>query len=118
MKKIAKEQFESNLDNFILENAGNPKTYWKIMKMLLTSGKATNNIPQLQNIINDSNLSEMAYSDEEKCTLLNKYFCSISKLDDENHQLPDFVSRTNNHIFYIRIEKQEIIDIIQIYNRI
>ena len=81
MKTIAKE---SNLDNFILENAENPNIYWKIMKMLLKSGKATNNIQPLHNIINDSNLNEMAYSDEEKCTLLNKYFCSISKMDDEN----------------------------------
>jgi hypothetical protein len=32
LKKIAKENFEINLDNIILENASNNKTYWKIMK--------------------------------------------------------------------------------------
>ena len=40
MKKISKEQFEGNLDNFSPENAGNPKTYWKIMKMFMKSGRA------------------------------------------------------------------------------
>jgi hypothetical protein len=29
MKKIAKENFENNLDYILLENASNPKTYWK-----------------------------------------------------------------------------------------
>jgi hypothetical protein len=33
MKKIAKEKFENNLDNFLLNNSSNPKMYWKIMKM-------------------------------------------------------------------------------------
>jgi hydroxylamine reductase (hybrid-cluster protein) len=37
MKKKAKENFESNLDNILLDNSANPKTYWKIMKMLIKS---------------------------------------------------------------------------------
>jgi hypothetical protein len=37
MKKIAKEKFENNLDNFLLNNSSNPKMYWKIMKMLIKS---------------------------------------------------------------------------------
>jgi hypothetical protein len=28
MKKKAKENFESNLDNILLDNSTNPKTYW------------------------------------------------------------------------------------------
>jgi hypothetical protein len=35
MKKKAKQNFESNLDNILLNNSTNPKTYWKIMKMLI-----------------------------------------------------------------------------------
>jgi hypothetical protein len=37
MKKKANENFESNLDNILLDNSTNPKTYWKIMKMLIKS---------------------------------------------------------------------------------
>ena len=35
MTKKAKEHFESNLDNILLDNSTNSKTYWKIMKMLI-----------------------------------------------------------------------------------
>ena len=49
LKKIAKEHFEQNLDNIILENISNPKTYWKIMKILIKSNKGCSNIPPLQN---------------------------------------------------------------------
>jgi hypothetical protein len=33
MKKKAKENFESDLDNILLANLTNPKSYWKIMKI-------------------------------------------------------------------------------------
>jgi hypothetical protein len=42
MKKKANENFESNLDNLLLDNSTNPKTYWKIMKMLIKSNKGSN----------------------------------------------------------------------------
>jgi hypothetical protein len=42
MKMKAKENFESNLDNILLDNSTNPKTYWKIMKMLIKSKKGSN----------------------------------------------------------------------------
>jgi hypothetical protein len=53
--------------------------------------------------INDKNLEEFAYDDEEKCDLSNKYFSFISKLDEANAPLPD-----------INVSIQEISDIIQI----
>ena len=113
-KKIAKENFEINLDNIILENASNNKTYWKIMKMFLKSNKGYGNFPPLQNIINNKNLEEFAYDDEEKCDLLNKYFSFISKLDEANAPLPDIELKTNNNITDINVSIQEISDIIQI----
>ena len=39
MKKVAKENFENNLDHILLENSSNPKTYWKSMKMFVKSNK-------------------------------------------------------------------------------
>ena len=59
------------------------------MKMLLKSNKGSGNFPPLQNIINDQNLEEFAYDDEEKCDLLNKYFSFISKLDEANAIFPN-----------------------------
>ena len=59
MKKNTKEKFESNLDNMLLENSPNSKTYWKIMKSLLRSSKANSCIPPLRNIINDSGIDNI-----------------------------------------------------------
>ena len=61
MKKIAKENFENNLDHILLENSSNPKTYWKIMKMLIKSNKGNNCIPPLRNSINDENFDDIVY---------------------------------------------------------
>ena len=71
MKKIAKEKFENNLDNFLLNNSSNPKMYWKIMKMLIKSNKGNYSIPPLRNSINNQNIDDIAYDDSDKCELLN-----------------------------------------------
>ena len=84
------------------------------MKMLLKSNKGSGNFPPLQNIINDKNLEEFAYDDEEKCDLLNKYFSFISKLDEANAPLPDIELKTNNNITYVNVSIHKISDIIQI----
>ncbi|XP_063408362.1 uncharacterized protein LOC134691483 [Mytilus trossulus] len=114
MKKVAKEKFESNLDHIILNNVSNTKTYWTIMKMLIKSNNGSNNIPPLQNIINTEKIDEIAYKDEEKCELLNKYFNLISKLNEENINLPQFETKSNNKICDIHVTIQEIIDMINI----
>ena len=116
LKKIAKEHFEQNLDNIILENISNPKTYWKIMKMLIKSNKGCSNIPPLQNIIQDEGLEEIVYGDDEKCELLNKYFSFISSLEDANVPLPDIELKTDNFLRDIVITTEEIVDIIKIIN--
>ena len=116
LKKTAKEHFEQNLDTLILENISNPKTYWKIMKMLIKSNKGYSNIPPLQNIIQDEGLDEVVYEDDEKCELLNKYFSVISSLEDANIPLPDIEHRTNNFLRDIVITTDEIVDIIKILN--
>ena len=102
------------LDNIILENASNNKTYWKIMKMLLKSNKGSGNFPPLQNIINDQHLEESAHDDYEKCDLLKKYFSFISKLDEANAPLPQIELKTNNIIIDLNVSVEEISDIIQI----
>ena len=88
MKKKAKENFESNLDKILLDNSTNPKTYWKIMKMLIKPNKGSNCIPPLRKTINYEHLDEMVYNDDEKCELLNTYFSLVSKLEEHNIPVP------------------------------
>ena len=114
MSKIGKENFENNLDYILLENSSNPKTYWKIMKMLIKSNKGSYCIPPLRNSINDENFDDIVYGDEDKCDLLNKYFSLISKLEEETVPLPDFDLKTNYVINEIFATISEIVDMLKI----
>ena len=96
-----------------MDNAGNSKTYWKIMKMLIKSSKGSGTIPPLQNIVNNDQYDEFVFEDEQKCNILNEYFSLISSVDDENTQIPEFRNRTDSHMDSIYVEVNEIIDIIQ-----
>ena len=59
--------------------------------------------------INDENIDDIVYGDEDKCDLLNTYFSLISKLEEENVPLPDFDIKTNNVIneICVAIKKSE-----------
>ena len=98
MKKIAKENFENNLDHILLENSSNPKTYWKIMKMLIKSNKGSNCIPPLRNSINDANMDDIVYGDEDQCELLNKYFSLTSKLAGRDWKKEELGESSNYYI--------------------
>lgn len=99
-----------------MDNTSSPKTYWKIMKMLIKSSKGSYNIPPLKNIINNTASDEFVYQDDEKCELLNKYFSLISTLEENNVPLPEFEQKTDNLISDIVVERSEIIDVINILN--
>ena len=44
---------------------------------------------------------------------LNKYFCLISKLGEDNVPLPEFISKIDNSIQNVFVNISEIIDILQ-----
>ena len=83
------------------------------MKMLIKSNKGSCNVPPLQNIIYHEDFDEVVFKDDEKCSLLNKYFCMISKLEEENVPLPDFPSKTDEIIENIVTSIQDIVDVIK-----
>jgi hypothetical protein len=51
-------------------------------------------------------------TNSDKCELLNKYFTLISKLSEENKELPEFENRTDNIISDIQIRENKIEDIL------
>ena len=62
--------------------------------MLLKSERPTNDVLRNPNDIVTSNLS---YEGIEKCEMiLNKFFCSITDLEDDGIDLPDFDDRCSN----------------------
>ena len=78
------------------------------MKLLIKSNKGTNSLPPLKNIINLENLNDIVYDENVKCELLNRYFCKISKLDEENNNIPFFEKRTNSIFSNIIITERKL----------
>ncbi|KAJ8316694.1 hypothetical protein KUTeg_005753, partial [Tegillarca granosa] len=76
MKKYAKQQYFSSIDSTLDQvKSSNPRTYWKIIKSLIGKSKTSNVLPPLQNS------TGYAFSDSDKCNMLNDYFCSVARLE-------------------------------------
>jgi hypothetical protein len=82
------------------------------MKMLIKNESSSNETP-LSDPQNDLKLS---YESIEKAESLNKYFSSITNLNDENKVLPDFNCRCLNVLSDIEVCEQDVIDIISTLN--
>ena len=109
MKKYAKEQFYLNANNLLddLSNT-NSKSFWSLIKRLVKSSTASN-ISQLKNENGD-----IVSDDYAKACLLNKYFCSISSIDDSNSSPPNFPNRTDATLDIFQISPSDVRDILQI----
>ena len=109
MKKYAKEQFFLRVDEMLdTSHSSCPKTFWGLVKKL-TSRSNFSTIPPLI----DPDTDEIVIDDGQKCNLLNKYFSSISSIDDTNHVIPDFPRRSVNTIDSIDITRSDVKDILQ-----
>ena len=53
-----------------------------------------------------------AFTDIEKASTLNDYFCTISSVDNSNTELPYFENKTNTQIADINISQSEISNIL------
>jgi hypothetical protein len=93
-----------------LATKNNNKLYWKLIKEVFQV-KSNNEIPPIQ-FTSENGANSIAFSDKEKSEVLNKYFSSISNIDDTSHILPDSYPLCNDNLNDIFIEEQEVIDII------
>ena len=113
-KKQAKEKFYANVnDNLSDLKSVNSKLYYKTINMLLKSERPTNDVPPLRNP-NDIATSNLSYEGVEKCEILNKYFCSITDLEDDGIDLPDFDDMGCNTLTTIVESEQDVIDVLNI----
>jgi hypothetical protein len=101
---------DDNLDEL---KSANGKLYWRTTNMLIKNESPSNETPPLSDPQNDFKLS---YESIEKAEILNKYFCSISNLNDENKVLPDFDCRCLDVLCDIEVCEQDVIDIISTLN--
>ena len=107
MKKFAKDNYNNNIEDMISNTERGSKTFWQVMGRFMGKGNSDSVIPPLK--MSDGNY---AFTDLEKATTLNNYFCSISSVDDSNTELPFFENRTNTEINDINILVSEIVDIL------
>ena len=111
MKKHAILNYYNNIETHLNDcSKNNNKLYWKLIKEVFQV-KSNNEIPPIQ-FTSENGSNIIAFSDKEKSEVLNKYFSSISNIDDTSHSLPDSYSLCNDSLNEIFIEEQEVIDII------
>jgi hypothetical protein len=77
--------------------------------VLLKNDRSTNELPPLRDPFNNFNL---AYDATQKSNVLNKYCCSIAKLNDDDAVLPDFHDRCDNILSQVIVTEQEVIDML------
>ncbi|KAK3101919.1 hypothetical protein FSP39_007343 [Pinctada imbricata] len=99
------------MDGFVDHLASqNSKGFWKLVRTLTKNSGKSEIIPPLLNIDN----SEIEVDDNIKADLLNKYFTSVSTIDDRDIDVPDVDLKTDRQITNIHITIDDIKDIIKI----
>ena len=76
-------------------------------KFLYTGKSGDHSIPQL--IVND----DVIVNDVEKAEAFNDYFCSISKVEETDANIPEAVVPTDYELSNIIISDQDVIDVLQ-----
>ena len=111
MKKHARLLFYENVHGIIEEFvSSDPKSYWRLIKRLLKSTGTSQSIPCLV----DPHSNNVVTNDEDKASLLNDYFCNIKHVDESNTAVPVVESKTDKSFNSIRVNSNEIRDVLQI----
>ena len=115
MIKYAREQFFLSANELIVDSLqrNNLKSYWSLIRKFMKRTSQIYSIPSLYD--NDSNklIYKQMYDDKIKANLFNKYFCSISFVNDTYYVPPDVSSRTDALLSNIYITEQDVKDILQ-----
>ena len=77
MKKNSKENFNATLDDILSNSETGSKSFWQIIGRLMGKSQCSFKVPPLSNAYDT-----YSFSDQDKATTLNDYFCSISTIDD------------------------------------
>jgi hypothetical protein len=113
MKKHAKETFFASLETNLEElHLNNKRGFWNIIRYFVKQNDCSNNIPPLIRQLSNGE-TELFTSDHDKANCLNDYFASISSVNDDNADLPQFSLKTQQNLSRITITEGEIEDVIK-----
>ena len=116
LKKHAKESFFNNLELSISDFYNNDKKkFWKVIRHLVKNKDSSSLLPPL---LDPDHIDQRRFGfvDSEKAEILNKYFVSISTVDDSNTNLPKFNQKCQNLLSNIEFSPEEIESLIKILN--
>ena len=83
------------------------RQFWKIVRHLTKSNNNSSSIPPF-NSFSVTGQNNYCFSLEEKADLLNRYFTSISTVNDDNATLPAFDYKCQNRLSRIICTSNEI----------
>ncbi|MCG7878110.1 MAG: hypothetical protein N0C90_17515, partial [Candidatus Thiodiazotropha endolucinida] len=89
--------------------------FWKLTRYFIKSNTASASIPPLHSADENGDI-KIHTTDREKADCLNNYFTSISRVCDENVQLPVFQKVTDSTLDTITISESEVKDILSTLN--
>ncbi|MCG8097314.1 MAG: hypothetical protein JAZ17_27465 [Candidatus Thiodiazotropha endolucinida] len=116
LKRHAKEQFYNNLEFSISDfHTNDKKQFWKVVRHFVKSNSSSASIPPL-NSFPVTGQNEFCFSSDDKAELLNEYFTSISTVNDENVELPDFEYKCQSQLSSIVCTPQEVATLIELLN--
>ena len=116
LKRHAKEQFYNNLELSIYDfHSNDKKQFWKVIRHFVKGDCTSSSIPSL-NCFPVTGQNEFCVPSEDKAELLNKYFTSISAVNDENVALPAFEYKCQNRLSNITCTAHEFATLIELLN--
>ena len=105
--KEAKQRYFNNIGETLSTYRNDrPQLFWKKHRTVVNKNKNSDAIPILKTFENGN--ETFYYADDEKAECLNKYFSSISTVNETNASLPTFNFKTPSRISHIQISSEEI----------
>ena len=113
LKKHAKELFYNNLENILLENSSNNKRdYWRVIRHFVKNNNSKSCIPPMCSPVDN----KYSYTDRDIAETLNSFFTSVSKVNDENAILPNFIAKTGSILHSVNVTSDQIEALIKSLN--
>ena len=96
-------------------HSNDKKQFWKVIRHFVKGNCTSSSIPPL-NSFPVTGQNEFCFSSEDKAELLNKYFTSISTVNDENVALSAFEYKSQNRLSSITCTQHEVASLIELLN--
>ena len=96
-------------------HSNDKKQFWNVVRHFIKNNSTSSSLPPL-NSFSVTGQNDFCFSSEEKADLLNRYFTSISTVNDDNVALPAFEYKCQNKLARIECIFHEIQTLIELLN--